>query len=205
MTIDAPCPNCGTLYTVRRDLIGKRTKCTRCGMPFVIAEMAPTQAPPAGPPPSAEAAPTPQEAFTGIPTHLPPIMHAPQPGTPTSVVTSAPAREVLGFESNRSNPRFPAMRIVARSCEITAAIVLLLAVVLLLDFFYRLLSPSADLLGPSPATIGIAFFGALSMALMLLFAAQSIRLGLQIEQHTRESSEACRQLAEHLCAIQIDK
>jgi predicted Zn finger-like uncharacterized protein len=196
MTIDAPCPNCGTIYTVRRDLIGKRTKCTRCGTPFVIAE-APV-------PPSREAVSPPQEAFTGIPTHLPPLTHTPQSGAPTSVVASTPAREVLDFGSSGSSPRFPAMRIVARSCEITAAIVLLLAVILLLDFFYSLVSPSG-ILGPSPAVIGIAFFGTLSMALMLLFAAQSIRLGLQIEQNTRETGEACRQLAEHLCGIQVDK
>src|SRR3954453_8698673 len=128
MTIDASCPNCGTLYTVRRELIGKRTKCTRCGAHFVIAE-----APASAPRPAPESAPSPEEAFTGIPTHLPPTAHAvtPAPSPPRPERTG----ELFGFESNSSQPRFPAMRIVARAYEIMAIVVLAIAALLLLVFF----------------------------------------------------------------------
>ena len=37
---------------------------------------------------------------------------------------------------------------------------------------------------------------------MLLFSAQMIRPALQVEQNTRETSEACARLAEHLCSIE---
>lgn len=201
MTIDATCPSCGTLYTLRRELIGKRTKCTRCGTHFVIAEAPAAALPPPRAPASTGKF---EEAFTGIPAHLPPPVHHAQLGAPTSASASTSGREFPGFESDRSSTQFPAMRLVARSCEIAAAIALILAAVLLFEFFYRLIVPSSDVLGPSPVSIAIGFFGALSMALMLLVAAQSIRLGLQIEQNTRESAQACRQLAEHFSAIQTE-
>jgi hypothetical protein len=197
MTIDASCPNCGTLYTVRRELIGKRTKCTRCGAHFVIAE-----APASAPPPGRESAPSPQEAFTGIPTHLPPPAHAATPTAPPP----RPERtgELFGFESNPPQPRFPAMRMVARAYEIMAVVVLAIAAMLLLVFFVAVIrDPSAWL--AAMLSSGLMFATAFVTALMSLFAAQAIRLGLQIEQNTRESAQACRQLAEHLGGIQLDK
>jgi uncharacterized protein (DUF983 family) len=198
MTIDAPCPNCGTIYTVRRELIGKRTKCTRCGAHFVIAEAA---AP--APPPTREPAPTPQEAFTGIPTHLPPPAHTAAPTTPPPSPRHERTGEFFGFESDSSRPRFPAMRMGARAYEIMAVVVLAIAALLLLVFFVAVIrEPSAWL--AAMLSSGLMFATAFAAALMFLFAAQAIRLGLQIEQNTRESAQACRQLAEHFSAIQTE-
>src|SRR2546430_2234054 len=108
MTIDAPCPNCGTVYTIRRELIGKRTKCTRCGTPFVISEVPPTQAPPTSPPPPPE-----QGLFTDIPIHpsyaphaTPPEMREPQSGRYVG--------DFFGFEQHKTVSRFPVMKIIAQ-------------------------------------------------------------------------------------------
>jgi hypothetical protein len=49
---------------------------------------------------------------------------------------------------------------------------------------------------------GFAAFWMVATSLMFLFVAQAIRLGLQIEQNTRETQHVCRQLAEHFSAIQ---
>jgi hypothetical protein len=199
MTIDTICPDCGTLYTLRRELLGKRTKCTRCGGHFIITEAPPAAAPAAKP------APTPtlhsQEAFTGIPTHLPPPTHsAPPIATPSATRTERPG-EFFGFESNASEPRFPAMRMVARAYEIMAIIVLVFAALLLLLFFIAVIRTPSEWFAAMFSS-GFMFAAAFVTALMFLFAAQAIRLGLQIEQNTRESAQACRQLAEHFSAIQ---
>jgi predicted Zn finger-like uncharacterized protein len=205
MTIDAPCPNCGTLYTVRRDLIGKRTKCTRCGTPFVIAEMAPAQAAPSSPPPPATPSPAPdQELFADIPIHQSYTSHAIPPAAEQAAPRRGAVREFIGFEQDMTRPRFPAMRIVARAYEIMAVIVLLIAACLFIVFLAAVIrEPGAILV--AMLSSGLLFAFAFATALMLLFAAQSIRLGLQIEQNTRETGDACRQLAEHLCGIHVDE
>src|SRR6478672_4756797 len=103
MTIDTICPDCGTLYTLRRELLGKRTKCTRCGGHFIITEAPAAAAPSPRPAP----APTPhhQEAFAGIPTHLPPpTPSAPPIATPSATRTERPG-EFFGFETSASEPR----------------------------------------------------------------------------------------------------
>jgi hypothetical protein len=205
MTIDAPCPNCGTIYTVRRELVGKRTKCTRCGTPFAIAEMAPAQAPAASSPPSASPSPSPDQGlFADIPIHQSFSPHAIPPAAEQAPPRSSAAREFIGFEQDVIRPRFPAMRIVARAYEIMAVIVLVIAACLFIVFLVGVIrEPQAILL--AMLSSGLLFGFAFATALMLLFAAQSIRLSLQIEQNTRETGEACRQLAEHLCAIQVDE
>lgn len=200
MTIDTICPDCGTLYTLRRELLGKRTKCTRCGGHFIITEAAAAAAP--QPTVRAQtAAQHPQEAFAGIPTHLPP----PTPTAPTISTASTPhverPAEFFGFEAVASQPRFPAMRMVARAYEIMAIVVLAVAALLLLVFLVVVVSDPSNWFAAMISS-GMTFAAAFAIALMLLFAAQAIRLGLQIEQNTRESAQACRQLAEHFSAIQ---
>jgi hypothetical protein len=201
MTIDASCPNCGTVFTLRRDLIGKRTKCTRCGTPFVIAEMPARPIPSAGPP-------LPEQGIPDIPLHQ---LHTPQatssaeafgrshPSHPRSHVG-----ELFGFEQNQSRPRFPALRIVARAYEVMAGIGLVIAVGTLIVFLVTVIrEPSAFL--SALVSSGFAFFWMLATSLMFLFVSQAIRLGLQIEQNTRETQQACRQLTDHLTAIQTEQ
>jgi predicted Zn finger-like uncharacterized protein len=199
MTIDASCPNCGTIYTVRRELIGKRTKCTRCGTPFTITEMPLAQAPPASPPP-----PPDQGLFADIPIHP---SYAPHTVPPTA--EQAPPRrsrtgEFFGFEQDTTHPRFPAMRMVARAYEIMAVIVLVIAACLLILFLIAVIREPRAIIAAILSS-GMAFGWAFVTALMFLFVSQAIRLGLQIEQNTRETQQACRQLADHLSGIQVDK
>jgi hypothetical protein len=225
MDIDVPCPNCGTLFTLRRDLIGKRTKCTRCGTPFVITEPPTTQSPPRQAPvmpqqvsisdlPNYYAATPkpPQEQFAGIPTHLPvgpPPISAPPAASATH--EQSPPRETaerrftesFGFEKDQSQPRFPALRIVARAYEIMAIFVLAVALCLLIVFLIAVIREPSAILAAMLAS-GMASFWALVTALMLLFISQSIRLLLRIEQNTRETQIACRQLADHLCSIETE-
>jgi predicted Zn finger-like uncharacterized protein len=205
MTIDAPCPNCGTIYTVRRDLIGKRTKCTRCGTPFVIAEMAPAQAASAGPPPSAPPSLAPDEGlFADIPMHQSYTPHAIPPAAEQSPPRHSAAREFIGLEQDKLRPRYPAVRMVARGYEILAIVVLFFsAVMLIIGIVKIIINPSAIL--AVIVSSGLMCVWGLATALMCLFVSQVTRLFLQIEQNTRETGEACRQLADHLCAIQIDK
>src|SRR5262245_56717082 len=112
MTIDTTCPNCGTLYTLRRELIGKHTKCTRCGTHFTITETAHVPTPAAAP--VAPATPPPQPVYTDIPTHLPHVAAAqPRYEEPSAQRrTRSRTADFLGFEQNKSAPNYPAVKMV---------------------------------------------------------------------------------------------
>jgi hypothetical protein len=199
MTIDAPCPNCGTIYTVRRELIGKRTKCTRCGTPFIITEVAPAPSRPAAPPPPPE-----QVLFSDIPLHPSYAPHSVPPTSEQPPPNRNNTGELFGFERDQSRPRFPALRIVARAYEVMAGIVLVIAVGALVLFLFTVIREPSSFFAALVSS-GFAFFWMVAMSLMFLFISQAIRLGLQIEQNTRETGEACRQLTDHLTAIQVEK
>jgi hypothetical protein len=93
---------------------------------------------------------------------------------------------------------------VARGYEILAIIVLIFSAVMLVIGIVRIiLEPSAIL--AVLVSSGMMCVWGLATALMCLFFSQVTRLFLQIEQNTRETSEACRQLADHLCAKHVEK
>lgn len=197
MTIDAPCPNCGTVYTVRRELIGKRTKCTRCGTPFVIAEVPLTQASPTVPPPPEQGL----FADSPIPTSYAP--HTLPPTARQAPPPRSPGRDFLGFEQDKSRPRFPALKMVARGYEALAIIFLIIAAISLIIGIVKVITDPHAILAVLVSS-GMMFVWGLATALMCLFFSQSTRLALQVEQNTRETGEACRRLADHLCAIESD-
>jgi predicted Zn finger-like uncharacterized protein len=206
MNVDVTCPNCGTLYTVRRELLGKRTKCTKCGNAFVIAEgpTAKSAGSAEAPPPSAPNLFPEIKTVTGEPAAAPQLTAAP-------VVRASPVPQPAAVSSVHgaavATPRFPALQIVARICEVLAAIMAGLAVLYPL---FRLTGMSfARRVGePTSAFIrliveyGVPIFFLLTYALMFLYFAQLIRLGLQIEKNTRETHRACRELADHLGGIE---
>jgi predicted Zn finger-like uncharacterized protein len=203
MTIDAPCPNCGTIYTVRRELIGKRTKCTRCGTPFTIAESTTSYTPPPSTPP-----PPQQPVFPDIPIHQTYPPHPAPQIEPSAAARSSGAHkhaaDFFGFEQDTSRPRYPAMKMVARGYEFFAILILLFAVVTLIIGIVKVIRvPQAFL--EILVSSGLMFAWALATALMCLFVAQATRLILQIEQNTRETGDACRRLADHLTAIQTEQ
>ncbi len=201
MNVDIPCPNCGTIFTVRSELLGKRTKCPKCSTVFTLVA------------PGGLAAEEPSPSF--LPDSILPGAHASPPPQPppaatrpqqTAAPTPQPAtspRELLGFESNPTRRRFPALRIVARVYEVAAVIVLVVALILFLFLVIEVIgNPSAFIavmLGS-----GVSFLFAAATAIGLLFVAQLIRLLLQIEENTRDTQLACRQLANHLCAVEVE-
>jgi hypothetical protein len=201
MNADVRCPQCGALFTVRREVLGKRTKCTRCGAAFTLVE--PAAAPP--PPPIAPAAPPAADYFPDM--QPPPEISVAAPvasdPSPRPAGRWASSRELFGFEVDAGPPRFSALRPLARGYEILAVFVLIFAAFLFVMLVVGLIrNPDAWL-----AVIfgsGLTFFWATLVAMSLLVFAQAIRLALAIEQNTRSTQQACKQLADHLCAIETE-
>jgi predicted Zn finger-like uncharacterized protein len=207
MTIDAPCPNCGTIYTVRRELIGKRTKCTRCGTPFVITETPAVPAPATSPPPPPSSAPSLEPdagLYADIPIHQSYAAHPIPPVAGTAVPSRSAAPTPDSLEHGKPAPTFSVIKMVAKGYEILAIIIAIFAVVMLVLGIVRIIMSPSSVLAVL-LSVGMMCVWAVVSALMCLFVSQVVRLFLQIEQNTRESSQACRQLAEHFGGIQIDK
>ena len=93
---------------------------------------------------------------------------------------------------------------VARAYEIMALIVLIIGACLLIVFVVAVVQQPSAIVAAIISS-GRGFFTAIATALMFLFVSQAIRLGLQIEQNTRETQQACRQLADHLTAIEVER
>jgi hypothetical protein len=116
---------------------------------------------------------------------------------------SPPIGEFLGFERSQTSRRFPALRIVARAYEVMAIIVLAVAAFLVVMLVVAVAkNPSAVF--AALLTSGVAVFWAAVAAVTLLFAAQMIRLWLQVEQNTHDTQVACRKLANHLCSVESE-
>jgi Na+/proline symporter len=91
----------------------------------------------------------------------------------------------------------------ARGYEILAILVLAIAVVAMIFFAIAVIRNPNNVLA-NLLNLGLIFFSSTLGALSLLAFAQTIRLALQIEQNTRQTQEACRQLADHLGAIETE-
>jgi predicted Zn finger-like uncharacterized protein len=211
MNVDIKCPNCGAVYTVRREILGKRTKCTQCGQAFVIAEASGASKEPR----PAASTPIPDDAqWPTAPTSVDTSAIPPFAVRPESTVARRkpfPGAELFGFERDPNAPRFPALRMVARGYEILAVVVLVIAAVMLVVFMVAVVREAirepdnfiTSFIGAIFA-YGFTFFWAAITALTLLFFAQFIRLNLQIEQNTRETRDSCQRLADHLCMVERD-
>lgn len=203
MNVDITCPQCGTIYTVGSEVLGKRTKCVRCGANFTIAEPAASPTPP----PSATSQ-TPNFAALSQPPAPPPDIPAfPQVVTepaPRVAPRAAAVPEVATLRHEPPAPQYPVLRFVALAYEILAGVVMVIAVILFLFLIIAAISQPEAILGALLAT-GLSFFWALLISVSLLAGAQTIRLVLQMEKNTRETHRACRQLADHLCSIEIER
>jgi predicted Zn finger-like uncharacterized protein len=187
MNVTVLCPQCGTQYSIQRDLLGRRSKCAKCGSAFVLSESIPAVAPARAIEPAAE-----EIAI------IPEVAVAPRARrakTPKSIPNP------VATPAATAAPSFWALRLLARSYEVFAVISLvavMVPVVLMVQTVVQF---------PSLATLlvlryAIAIVSLLASALILFLIAQLVRLILQVEQNTRETSIACRQLAEHLCGIE---
>jgi hypothetical protein len=96
------------------------------------------------------------------------------------------------------------LRLVARIYEVLAVLTLVFAGIVLVASLVLAVSAPSNLLATLAGAAG-SLFGSLIAAVTMLFVAQFIRLALQIEQNTRETQVACRQLADHLCAVESER
>jgi hypothetical protein len=198
MNVDIYCPQCGTLFTVRRELLGKRTKCTRCGGAFIIAEPAATSGiiPKVEPPaPPAQPVVFPDLGSAARHGAAPPPFVAPP--SPAGGGTHAPPAE-----HRDTNPRrFPFLRLVARAYEVLAIFAVIIAAFQFIAAVAIIIrNPGSALVVIPPSVVTV--FAMAAAAVTLVFAAQMIRLALQVEQNTRETRDACQQLAAHLGGIE---
>jgi predicted Zn finger-like uncharacterized protein len=187
MNVEIACPQCGTSYAVRRELLGKRSKCVKCGTAFVIAETT------GNPMPSVPLA-MPEVA-------LPEFTPVPQIAVRPRTTTDDRPQESFKAEGKPAAPSYWALRLIARSYEVFAiisAVSCLVPLVLLIHAAVQW----PNLIVITLVRYGLPIIILLLSAVMYLFLAQVIRLMLQLEQNTRESADACRRLAEHLCAVE---
>jgi predicted Zn finger-like uncharacterized protein len=201
MNVQVPCPNCGTVFTVRNELIGKRSKCPKCATVFTLtAPAGNVSASNAPPEPLASIIPH-AHSTSGSSAAAPAINFAPA-SSPSRA--DPPIGEISSIERQPSRPRFSALRAVAKAYEIMAIIVLVVAAVLLVMLVVAVATkPSAFV--AALLTSGVTIFWAAVAAVTLLFAAQMIRLWLQVEQNTYDTRVACRRLANHLCSVESDE
>jgi DNA-directed RNA polymerase subunit RPC12/RpoP len=94
-------------------------------------------------------------------------------------------REILGFERDKSRPRFPALRVIARSYELLAVLFVCL---MLLGVVLNLIFGGEESFGRFSLVeiLAMILFTAI-VSVSLLSIAQTIRLGLQMEQNTRDT------------------
>jgi hypothetical protein len=225
MNVDTPCPQCGTVFTVRRELVGKRTKCIRCGTIFTIAEAAPAPTPtppPAIRPPSAPSAtgsasapsttgpasaqsPPATNYFPEITSPPPTITPLPQITLePTPRAPHGPARTQSSFPTDSTaQSSFTILKLMARAYEVLALFALAFAVIALLLIAITIIRDPSNLVA-ALLNGALIFFSSTLTALSLMAFAQTVRLALQIEQNTRQTHQACRQLADHLGAIETE-
>lgn len=179
MNVDVACPYCSRVYTVTREVLGKRAKCANCGKAFTIAE----------------ASNQPENEWQTVTSSgdIPPQIQTAARSKPASNDPDFPeinTGEFFGFERDRRKPRFPALRMIARSYELMALVVVVVALFsIIAGIIYVVMN---DPLSVFQYVVGAIFLLMLTaiLTISLLSVAQSIRLGLQIEQNTRDTFQA---------------
>jgi predicted Zn finger-like uncharacterized protein len=197
MNTTVSCPGCGAQYSVQRELLGRRSKCSKCGSAFTLSESPPTAVPENAMPPSvapaaAVEAPPDFAGLSQIEVAPPATRTRPARPSPPPAAVASPTTTVSSFR---------VLRLMAKSYEVFAVISLIaimIPIVLLVQAVVQY--PTLASLYVIPYCSAIVSL--LAAAVVFFFLAQLIRLVLQVEQNTRETSAACRQLVEHLCGIE---
>ena len=190
MSVVVSCPQCATQYSIERELLGRRSKCAKCGVAFTLVEPPPAVAP--------AAVAEPQLPYFGS---FPQFeLESPASPAPSPLPTPRPAAR----PKESTAPSFWALRMMARSYEVFA-VVSLVAIMIPIVLMVQTLIQFPTLATLVVVRYSVAIVSLLTSAVVLFLIAQLIRLILQVEQNTREASEACRQLVEHLGAIESDE
>lgn len=207
MQVSTSCPNCSTRFQVSNTVIGKRTRCTKCGKPFVLAEIDPSPVirQQIQQPREDDAIREPEAESAAESRPSPPPLHKPQQWidiengyeTPNLADATLPTTEIaLGHR------KFLALRIVAGIFEILAVLMLLaMTVSITVDAleYNEIVQKGFDELnelrkGRILRDIFNVVIGGSVVILCLLFLANLIRLGIQIERNTYQSQELLQQL-----------
>ncbi|QEG35137.1 MJ0042-type zinc finger domain-containing protein [Bythopirellula goksoeyrii] len=209
MQVTTACPHCSARFQVAQAVIGKRTRCTKCGERFVLAEV------PATPvviekPPVKSAAVNPDSFdidFDG-PTqsrndvaNVPPVPPSPPEfkHEDSSTTAIAPDTENRWLRNTATPSRdYWALRIIARTLEFLAIIFVVLAAIAIAILCYEY---SENRVSSGQNLSGFLFYifrlcvGVGLVNLVLLFISNIIRLGIQIERNTFASQELLEQMA----------
>lgn len=213
MQIQCQCPHCSTTFKVPERVLGKRTKCTKCGEQFELIQYESTPSTRAENAASEEAAAFQnwtnvdidtgnESSAAGMP--LPPAV------IPTTVQNKLGPIEfaVQPALSDRTGARrFRALRFICAFIEITAAIIAIavFAMGLLLLLTIRAIpdATAADVWRIVFECLQVWFVGGITVAVVLAFS-QSVRLFLQIEQNTFEAKGLQKHSNSVLTAIQAE-
>jgi len=215
MQVATACPHCSARFQVAQTVIGKRTRCTKCGEPFVLSER-PT-APDATRTPS-KIRPVAKADSVDFDFDKPALdrnhtAHAPPiPPTPPDF-----RNENLGIDANAIDVEdrwqrppasvsreYRALRIIARILEILAIVlvVLLVIAIAIVSFGYSQ-QPNQTALDLSHFMLGIlemcVSVGIVN--LFLFFFANMIRLIIQIERNTYNCQEWTQGHSAQLAAL----
>ncbi len=203
MQVPTACPHCSARFQVSQAVIGKRTRCTKCGERFVLAETAAAPAPvrkePEKPKPSGidsleaeldEALKTRSDSA-----HTPPI----PPSPPPFIADEDKQATIFTSDEHRTQSApavvsrsYLALRIIARALELLAII---LAILFVIFIAVRLNEYSEIATRTSQDTNRLLydlFEAGVAIGLVILFlcfVANIIRLGIQIERNTFASQE----------------
>jgi len=191
------CPHCSMGYELPSTVLGKPTRCTKCGEKFELKEYVP----PAPPPKPAKAASADRRATTNSTisesANGPPPVPPPPPNLNQSAFGPLALSITPSVSSGRARSQFLPLRYICRILEFLAALaaglIVLTVVVAFVNFAQFDDSTASSLLELILATALFLFVGSIVVALLLL-APQLIRLLLRIEDNTYEASESAYRL-----------
>lgn len=205
MQVTTSCPHCDTRFQVASTVIGKRTRCTKCGQPFVLAEAEPvtTAIPPAqqlqiG----GEVEPADNQVLSPrLPP--PPPLASPNINFAESSYYEAAKRgdESANRSPARTRNRFVALRILAGIFDVMAVLTLLAVIVsITIDCIqYAATTDSLQRAQLIRDIVQVAIGSTLTI-LFLCVISNTIRLALQVERNTFHSQELLRRL----CASSVN-
>ena len=199
MNVDVRCPACRSCFTVPTTVLGKRTKCTKCGERFELTAVTTSEDDLAGLDEIGNDFWNSSVGESAVPP--PPIAQSSFDAGHESVSKSDVDSSVAA--SARSGKRqFSALRFVASFYELMSFIIAIVGVLAVVASVVLYASESTSIFQPSFSEwlIGtlIAIFCMSMIVTGLLFIAQLIRLALQVEENTFEAREACRRIAKSL-------
>lgn len=209
MLVETRCPHCGTGFEVPSKVLAKRTRCTKCGEPFVIEaytpspeELAATERLFASHADEADVSPGP-----------PPFVERERiEHQPEDAAASAEAISVIQLR-HRPTPKvsrdWPLLKAFCLVLEVLAAIGLLVLVAMLVLTVVAAIAAYDSNLTISDRVFGVAgtlagFLIGLLVLVFFLVVPQLVRLAIRVEQNTFESKESHRQALATLANIQSE-